>query len=258
MSGLLYYISGIQAKPNDQVLKDNGLDGQVVGGFVATDIFLDGTKGTVFVLKGKYTDDIKIGFYYDEQTWTNIPKADGSKSNLWIGYDKNNKPKPKDFLRRDRIKGTEILLGDGNLWEIPIAISFENNVCNLPKSIVQYREDSEPEFVVIGKFLELKTIADKMAELFGLVDNGKQLELSEFYKYYKNQVPVCRKILSCNYNIGFMEISVLGLLTTDNTVFIMKEIIDGTFIEMQEAQIKKEIENEQKKKSEDMTDGQKV
>lgn len=258
MSGLLYYISGLRAKPTDAELKDVGLDGQKVGGICPTEIFLDNTQGIVFSIKGRYSGDLKIGFYHDEQTWTNIPNADGKKGKLWIGYYKNDKPKPKDFLRKDYIKGTEIELGDENKWEIPIAISFENNLCSLPKSIVQYRADSEPEFVVIGKFLELKNIADEMAELFNLYDNGKLKEKQEFYKYFKNQIPVCAKIISYNYNLSLFEISVLGLFTTDNTLKIMKEVIDGTYIEEQEMQIRLEEENKEKKKLEDLTDGKKV
>ncbi len=257
MSGLLYYLSGARAKPTDAELIEVGLAGQVVGGLCPTEIFLDNTRGIVFTIKGRYSTDLKIGFYHDEQVWTNIPEKNGNQGRLWVGYYKNNKPKPKDFLRKDYIKGTEIILGDGNSWEIPIAISFENNLCTLPKSIVQYREDSEPEYVVIGKFLDLKIIADKMAELFGLFDNGKRDELRDFYKYFKNQMPVCAKILSYNYNVSLIEISVLGLFTTDNTLAIMREVVDGTFIDEQEKQIRQEYENSEKKKLEDLTDGKK-
>ena len=101
MSGLLYYISGVRSAPSTADLKECGLEGCIVGGFVKTEIFIDGTAGCVFAINGKYEGDLKIGFYSDEQVWKNIPKEDGAPSRLWIGYDINNKPKPKDFLKKD-------------------------------------------------------------------------------------------------------------------------------------------------------------
>jgi len=229
MAGLIYYISGIQAKPNDQVLKDNGLDGQVVGGFVATDIFLDGTKGTVFVLKGKYTDDVKIGFYYDEQTWTNIPKADGTKSNLWIGYDKNNKPKPKDFQKKDYIDGYYLELADNNKWIVPIARRYQQG-CLLPKGTMMLMPDRLDEFV-IEKYLKLQKIAEQLFVHFGLDDEKEFVKEDDFLSDNVSFYKTCAEVLNVNYNLDYREIGVLKLFTTDNTVEILRLVVDMPYIE---------------------------
>lgn len=229
MSGLLYYISGLRAKPTDAELKDVGLDGQKVGGICPTEIFLDNTQGIVFSIKGRYSGDLKIGFYHDEQTWTNIPNADGKKGKLWIGYYKNDKPKPKDFLRKDYIEGYFLELADRNEWIIPIARRFQQG-CLLPKGIGMLVADRIDEFV-IQKYIPLQKIAEQLYVHFGLDSDEEFKKDDDFLCDNKSFFKVCVDVLSTNYNLDFREITILKLFTTDNTIELLKLVVDMPYID---------------------------
>lgn len=236
MSGLLYYIEGVKSSPLEKDLNECGLDGQKVMGFGFTEIFLDGTKGSIFTLKGKCSDDIKIGFYHDEQTWTNIPKYDGTKGRLWIGYYKDNKPTPKNFLRKDYIDGYYLELGDGKEWIIPIARRFQKG-CLLPKGTMMLVADRLDEFV-IEKYLPLQKIAEQLFVHFGL-DEDKEFRkddgfLCDNISFYKT----CSEVLATNYNLDYREIGVLKLFTTENTIDILKLVVDMPYIDRLVANLK--------------------
>ena len=238
MSGLLYYIKGAIVKPKDEELKACGLGGQVVAGFCQTEIFLDGSKGVIFTLKGKFEGDVRIGFYNEEQHWVEIPG-----SNLYIGFDLKNKPKPKDFLKKDFISGHNVMLGDDQEWVIPLARKFHEG-CVLPKTMLQLREEDEPTAVVVSKFLSLQVIANKLATYLGL-DDEKEID-QDLFASDKKFFNLCVKILNYNYNLDFREVSVLTLFNTDNTIRIIEAVVDVPYI-MKALEERKKTELEKKK-----------
>lgn len=229
MSGLLYYIDGVKSAPLENDLKECGLYGQKVGPYCHTEIFLNGTKGTVFGIKGKCSDDIKVGFYHDEQVWENIPKADGKESRLWIGYYRDNKPKPKDFLRKDYIDGYYLELADGNQWVIPVARRFQQG-CLLPKGMKMVVAGRVDEFV-IEKYMPLQRIAEQLFVHFGLDEEKEFHKEDGFLCDDASFFTTCVEVLSTNYNLDFRDVSILKLFTTDNTIDILKLVIDMPHVE---------------------------
>lgn len=229
MSGLLYYIDGVKSAPLENDLKECGLYGQKVGSYCHTEIFLNGTKGTVFGIKGKCSDDIKVGFYHEEQEWINIPKQDGSQGRLWIGYYKNNKPKPENFLKKDYLDGYFLELADGNKWVVPVARRYQEG-CLLPKGTMMLVAGRIDEFV-IEKYLPLQKIAEQLFVYFGL-DYDKEFQKDDgFLCDDVSFFNTCVSVLSTNYNLDFRDISVLKLFTTDNTVEILKIVVDMPYID---------------------------
>ena len=243
--GLLYYISGVRSSPLANDLKECGLDGQIVGGFVHTEIFLDGTQGAVFCLKGKCSGNEKIGFYVDEQKWTNIPNEDGKTSRLWIGYDINNKPIPKDFLKEDALEGHYLKLGDDNEWLIPIARRF-NQGCLLPKStsmLVRGRVD----VCIVDKYIEIQKIAEQAFLMLNL-DYEKTIEkLDGVIDTDANFFESCVKVLSTNYNVDYRDVSILKLFNTDSTIEVLKMFVDWPYIE--ELLNSQKVEDEKKRET---------
>lgn len=229
MSGLLYYIEGVRSAPLENDLKECGLLNQQVMGFCHTEIFLNKTRGSVFTLKGKCSENIKVGFYYDEQVWQNMPKDDGTPSRLWIGYYKNDKPKPCHFLKNDFIPGHELELADGNNWIIPIARKLQEG-CVLPKSTVMFVANRIDEFV-LDKYIPLQKIAEQVYILFNLDFDEEFKKDDEFIKDDVSFFNTCVEVLKTNYNIDFREISVLRLFTNVNTIKILKLLVDMPYID---------------------------
>lgn len=232
--GLLYYISGLRRRPSDSDLARLKMPDCVCASFCPTDVGPDFKGGITFTIKGKSNGSEKVGYYHAEQEWFNVPDSD-----LWIGYDKENKPKPQDFLKSNPIDGHRIKLEDGNEWIIPLARRFESG-CNLPKALSMLCGD-KISYIIVARYLPLQKIAEKLLCLYPWKyesDEKRQQDFNEISDY-PTQFKMCVEILSANYHINFLDISVLGLLSTSNTLEICKLLIDFPTAEDVENGLKK-------------------
>jgi len=240
MSGFLYYLSGIKANPSQADLVACGLGKERLGGTCQTEIFLDGTRGTIFTIKGRCSQNIKIGFYSEDQVWTNIPNDQGEASNFWIGYYREFRPTPKDLEKKEMINGNEIELGDGNNWNIPVARNFHEG-CLLPKGTSMLVKGKLSSYV-LEKYFRLQKIAEQLFVHFGLDLNNEFKKDDDFLKDDTDFFITCADVLGVNYNIDFREISILRLFTTTNTVAILKNVVDMQYVESLLEDKKKSLE----------------
>lgn len=240
MSGFLYYLSGIKANPSQADLVACGLGKERLGGTCQTEIFLDGTRGTIFTIKGRCSQNIKIGFYSESQVWTNIPNDQGEATNFWIGYYREFRPTPKDLEKKEIVPGYELELGDGNLWTIPVARRFMEG-CLLPKAesmLVQ----GVVSYTLLGKYLALQKIAEQLFVHYHLDINQEIKKEENFLTTDADFFNACCLVLSTNYNIDYREVSILHLLTTDNKVALLQSVIDMQYIESLLEDKKKSLE----------------
>ena len=171
MSGLLYCIKGLKNKPSPEDLKACGLEGESVSTHRPTEIFIDGGCAVVFTLKGKFDKEPALGFWNDKQEWVHKPNT-----NLYVGWNIDDKPKPEAFLKKDYLEGHKVILGDENEWTIPIARKFQVG-CILPKTMMMIR-DGELEEVVVSKYIKLQKIGDGLKNLLPAMF-GKELEIEK-------------------------------------------------------------------------------
>lgn len=238
MSGLLYCISGIKCKPSAEDLKNCGMEGCVVESFRPTETFISGTFAVVFTIVGKTKGNTKLGFWNSSQHWVNKPNT-----NLYVGYNLDEKPKADDFLKSDYLVGHDVLLGDENKWIIPIARKFHEG-CILPKTMLML-VDGELQEVVVSKYLKLQKIAEKLKGILPLMfgEDEKNLDLA-FIDTEKKIFDLCLEIINFNYSLSYFDVSVLELFNTSNMSEILKSVVDGQYIEKL---IKEELEKKRDK-----------
>ncbi|PCJ55322.1 MAG: hypothetical protein COA79_21000 [Planctomycetota bacterium] len=173
--------------------------------------------GYLFTIKGK-SNGVSIGIREDQI----IEDCDGYK----IIIEKNDPPKPEDFIKDNLISGYEVELGDGNKWLLPIARKL-NQGSQLP-STMHYISEGRYELQPMEEYLPLSEIAEKVEEdlmvVFGMSDN--ELNYSSLPTIYE----ACFKIISTNYNLSATEISLLKLVTTTNFQEITRALIDWELI----------------------------
>lgn len=220
MSGLLYYFRGIVGKPTQEDLSSCGLSGCNPKTVRGVEAFSDHSHGSIFTIEGKTDDKFDIGFYPSKQEWLDIPNT-----KLSIGFDKENKPTPYDFLKEEYLGGHKVKLGDGNEWEIPLARKFQAG-CVLPKRMFMI-EAGKMQKVVVSKYLELQKIGEKLEGLIpqALRKNKEDYDLS-FIDNDEKIFNLCVEILRFNYNLDFREICILGLLETSNMVETLRAVVD--------------------------------
>jgi len=219
MARFIYFIPGLDRQPLDSDLDKAGLSHLIgtwkdyVGSTGPTD-----KGGAIIGGFYKVQNGVLIGYYKERQTWQEF--NDGK---FWIGYQNDSKPKSEDLEKEDMLIGYEASLADGNKWMIPVARRFESG-CVLPQSLFL-----DGAGVLRGEILDKFVIFSKQAEdIFD--DFACDMEKEKDYKAKVDTLGYMFKIateaLSINYYVSKWEISILRLLTTENSSRINLLIID--------------------------------
>jgi hypothetical protein len=155
------------------------------------DAQIDGVMGLLFTpnVDGRFARE--IGYKAGSQTWM---KASGK---VWIGWEKDDQPGPKELERPELIRGYTVSDEAGNQWCVPIARS-PRGMATLPSDLVWDVETGEPQS-------QRKPAYDWLWELSG-----------EIFDYLNNpnrpaDLPWLRKsalkIMQVNYRISPLELN---------------------------------------------------
>lgn len=147
------------------------------------------------------------------------------KAGLYIGRINGLTPGPSDLARADILPGHAVQLGDDRQWIIPAARQHDEEgagYCALPCSIGMNDQGEWNEFNVLHKYQKLWSY---VGEYFVLLMNAIE-EQGKCKFNFPNFIPLCIEAISTNYCVGPIEISWLGLLTTQNRKFIADAVMD--------------------------------
>lgn len=253
MSGFLYFVPHVREAPSAQRLIELGLAdaahrdcGRVLPGH-SNNAVNDGkgpggAGGWIVGPVGEVSP-----YQPAAQTW--VP---GER--WWLGFWNERKPTPADLLRTDWQRGTEVTLGDGQGWTVPVAklqpgvLRFEGGkwvTGPAPESAALFAEADRLRAEVWEKVNAAaeryqavrnevrasgEQIADELAARFMVELAG----LAELHRGIDPQTAV--EILARNYRVGAEEVSALGLLRMDpqlgpiEVFAILDAFVDGAGI----------------------------
>jgi hypothetical protein len=157
-----------------------------------------------------------------EQTWTHIEsvKTEVFPDGFWIGYDKL--PKPPELERKNKISGHLVKLGDGNQWEIPVARLYTGEP--MVSQVLKLDPSSGKMLMEIeGKYKRIWEIA---CEYYELRVGAYEANADNFKYTFSDIFDLCAEIMGANYVIGKWEISLMGLVNTENLREILEALID--------------------------------
>lgn len=169
------------------------------------------------------------GYHAEQQVWRRRTGPAG----LWIGLDRRNNPGPDDLARREILPGIPTTLGDDRQWTIAPARDYDDNAlpfCALPMSIgLQLSDDA------IGDNWTLSNVLPKYRRLWETVcqyvdANNAAVAAARDGQSVRFAFPLlnqmCVDALAVNYCVGAIEISWLGLLTTQTRTRIVESLLD--------------------------------
>jgi hypothetical protein len=134
-------------------------------------------------------------------------------------------PKPSDLERNSMLDGKEVLMGDGNLWRLPVLRKFLGGT-GLPKVI--RRTNGQLVETVIDRYHDLCERGEKMFE--SILPESEIKITTEFI------FDLITDSLSVNYRVTSAEVSLLGLITSECLVPATRALLD---IDAAEEYIKK-------------------
>jgi hypothetical protein len=161
-----------------------------------------------------------LSYEPEEQTWTRLPGA-ADEPGVWLGIDRRDRLRPDDVIRDEVRSGHRVQLGDGQLWEIPVA-RLALGGCGLPRTRV-LRPDGSKGWKVDAQYAEVCAFAEK-AWQYHTGGAGVVIEDEEIDR-------ACGMALGINYRIGEMEAVALGLFTDVALQSIVRALIDYPTIE---------------------------
>lgn len=162
------------------------------------------------------------------QAWSRSPCG-----TWWLGYATDEvKPGPVDLVRRERVDGYGVRLGDEAEWTVPIARSVVHGTTTLPQALV-LGPDGQLMSEVLPRYLPLCADAGRLFELLGSAgEGGGEVKVADAWG-------IAARALSVNYRVGPEEVSALRLLTTVNLWAVLKSLLDLPAAAAVEGELKK-------------------
>jgi len=169
-----------------------------------------------------YTTAEKAGYYPEDQQWV---EADG----FWVGFDATT---PKQLERKKMLTGRAVELA-GHQWQIPIARSFDETgpawVDRLERYFRYDPKEGKWEWGdVVREYRHVWDNAWRWWELWYHENSKAEHAENEHYQApepmgEQELQELAASMLSVNYRVGPLEISLLELLTTST----MRQILDA-------------------------------
>lgn len=161
----------------------------------------------------------RYGYYPDLQTWHQIPNSE-----IWIGYLNAAMPNEQCLRRSKMIPGQSVKLLNGESWQIPIARSWNEKgefTVELPRLVgMNHAGQIVATNEVVPEYRQLYELACKIYDTMSesLDDNGD----GELTINFED----CFKIFETNYLMSAIEVTVLKLISTENSWELAQAIID--------------------------------
>lgn len=190
-----------------------------------------GKGGLLFASTRRMTAN-QMKFATDEQAWLKMPGKD-----IWVGFDKEDKPGPAELLRLKTVNGRHVKLEDGHNWLIPeirittIVGEGENETQEFKYGDLPFDWGMDHESGkwtrrgIQASFLPALETAEKWSDIrfeaLRAVAEQKEPPTVLYSDIFDSAV----QMLGVNYEVGPVEVELLGLL---RTIEIAESIMDIT------------------------------
>ena len=187
----------------------------------------DGSGPGVVVADPGCVDASLIGFYPDKQRWVKVPGVDAH-----VGWRPDQPPTPADLARPTQIAGHAVRLGDGGLWQAPVARSLIEQdgdiryTVALPTATGLDDDGNWAEGHVVERYKPLWELAcrwwDAVSGAMG--DEDEQEAGASFTFHGINDAAL--SVLAVNYRVGRAEVGALGLFDSRCVYEVMNALVD--------------------------------
>jgi len=199
----------------------------------------DKETGAVVTLDRPGIKAPRCGYFPETQAWHKAPDAE-----WWLGVETDARPTPADLIRPEPLSSHAVLLEDAATWQIPIAL-YMNGEIALPRAL-GVGDDGKFSMRPLVRYSYLSEQATKFWQVW------TQPEADQVAINFEEVWPVAAEALRCNYFLGPEEVSLLGLVTTQNIWNILRALIDWPTVLRLQAEL---AEANQKKTSVGIPDG---
>lgn len=230
MPGFVYYLPNIARAPID-TLREMGLgyafEDRVTPAGVTNGP--DQQRGLV-VADPRLVDENQIGYFPQRQIWQQIPATlPGGSAGGWIGMATGVRFRPEDLRREQQIEGHSVRLADGQRWLVPVArkaLPIDDQITRytiaLPHVCGLNASGEWTSGHVLARYAPLWQTATQFWD--SLV--GARVEDGSLRMDFDNVLDAAVLALSCNYRLGKVEASLLGLLTYEHAVEVLEALVD--------------------------------
>ena len=150
----------------------------------------------------------------EKQTWRKIPGSD-----CWAGYWNDSVPWPGGLAKSEQIDGVPVNLGDGNKWLIPRLRMFagEDGFQTALPMIADLNDAGEWVAAETTADCEsLNKIGDRLYEAMVISLASEDESIRPLIT--SEALDITCELLAANYHVSKIEVAMLRLLTTDDTL----------------------------------------
>ena len=162
-----------------------------------------------------------------------IPKWRSFNDAYWIGWDPDRPPMPVELARKEQFTANPVILGDGNIWMIPVAQRLPHKhrlspdgigwVRRISRQYEEFYEQAQRHMLSIFRDLDILDIAQGAR----LSENLSQEELKATHTIHLTECDrFCADALAINYRMHMSVIDVLDLFDDQSVVRTVLAVID--------------------------------
>lgn len=154
----------------------------------------------------------------NSQVWQSMPYP----SDFYIGQTRSpDVMNPASLARESMLPGHPVRLGDGQQWNIPCAVDFDENGnmdCRLPRNLKILSDGTWSVGSVIPTYRQLWDYLESYLDAESMAVDG--------HFVFTAINDWCTAALSVNYYVGPSEVTILGLINQSNRSEIVNAILD--------------------------------
>ena len=184
------------------------------------------------------------------------PTGDGGEMHVWLGYERERRPRPIDLVRERALAGYVVRLEDDADWVVPaarhlpavLAADEAGDILDPTPPTLDDPEFSDAirRYAVPPRFVPYcAAMAQAWEYMQGRTEGRDELSWAEQFR-------LGVLALSQNYRVGVPELSVLRIVTTDNLAQILGAMLD---LPMYEAVLEAQATAEKKTDCASISDG---
>lgn len=177
----------------------------------------DGGRGVVLQAIPAAGQAHRVGYFPDEQHWTQLAAENPEDLPLWWGWNHQAPVTPEDLRRPGALPGHDVRLGQ-HVWTVPI-IRRGGIRPALPQTLT--RRNGRLELRLRKEWESVWAVAGRAWDLLTTVQSA---EWDEVYD-------LCRQILAVNYRVGDPELELLAAVDTENFREVLQAACDWPLVE---------------------------
>ena len=228
LAGFLYYVPG-RSSVTLESAKEVGISHAFERQPSCRAVVANGPDGGSGCIAIDPSWDITPGHYPDDQSWVAAPATECGSPPYWLGFLKEDPPRPEDLAREKQLPGKAITFDSGHQWVVPRLRAQPEDAewptwsCNLPRRVILDISGRWVYGEVLERYRELWSWACRTV---GIIASEVASEGSAEIASDADACEFASMCLGVNYRVSRVEVAMMGISAEMDATPVIRYALD--------------------------------